>query len=128
MIDGDTFSSDGKTYRLWGVDAPERGQPWSAVATAALREILLSGEFEIDSRHGLSYDREVVLVKVNGIDVGLTMLQMGLAWHDARYARKRVDYSAISIYAIQNKIGIWSSPKPIPPWIYRKQIKIQREK
>ncbi|PJB72102.1 MAG: hypothetical protein CO093_03715 [Alphaproteobacteria bacterium CG_4_9_14_3_um_filter_47_13] len=27
VIDGDTFSWNGLTYRLWGIDAPEKNQP-----------------------------------------------------------------------------------------------------
>ena len=27
VVDGDTLQVDGVTYRLWGIDAPESGQP-----------------------------------------------------------------------------------------------------
>src|SRR3979411_626342 len=27
VVDGDTLRIDGVTYRLWGIDAPESGQP-----------------------------------------------------------------------------------------------------
>ena len=27
VVDGDTLKVDGVTYRLWGIDAPESGQP-----------------------------------------------------------------------------------------------------
>ena len=40
IIDGDTFVSSIGTIRLYGVDAPERGQPCYVEATERLRELL----------------------------------------------------------------------------------------
>jgi endonuclease YncB( thermonuclease family) len=40
VVDGDTLRVDGVTYRLWGIDAPESGQPcadgWPAGQTACV--------------------------------------------------------------------------------------------
>jgi hypothetical protein len=46
VVDGDTLKVDGVTYRLWGIDAPESGQPcadgWPAgrAATEHLRALI----------------------------------------------------------------------------------------
>lgn len=122
IIDGDTFLEDSITFRIWGIDAPERGQPWADVATAAITELLRGGKFVYDKR-GTSYGRTVAIVSVGEMDVGLMLISMGLAWHDKRYAPKRDDYEAAMEQAKKERRGIWFNADPVAPWDYRNQKK-----
>lgn len=71
VIDGDTFetASRKKPVRLANVDAPERGQPGAAKATAALRQMIQGKVVSIDTKARDKYGRSVGNVKVNGKSV-----------------------------------------------------------
>jgi endonuclease YncB( thermonuclease family) len=43
VIDGDTFIASGLKIRLWGIDAPERGEPLYQHSRLVLKQILQSG-------------------------------------------------------------------------------------
>src|SRR5260370_24290097 len=51
VVDGDTLRVDGVTYRLWGIDAPESGQPcadgWPAGQTATEHLRALIGDHHV---------------------------------------------------------------------------------
>ncbi len=37
VVDGDTIKHEGRNYRLWGIDAPERGDPYGQASGGVLR-------------------------------------------------------------------------------------------
>lgn len=124
--DGDTFivAKGNIVYRLWGVDAPEEGQPWADVARLALQTMIRKRIITLQSYHGDTYGRPVVLATVRGKDVGLELLKMGLAWHDTRFAPDKKEYAEAMAQAQKDGRGLWSDKKPVPPWEYRAQKKI----
>jgi len=126
IIDGDTFCSGQTRFRLWGVDAPEVGQPWGAVATAAVTELLLAKQVEIVKK-SKSYNRDVVFVISGGLDIGLELIKMGLAWYTPEYAPEREDYAAAQLEAKQAKRGLWSDKNPIAPMEWRENKKTKGE-
>ena len=85
VLDGDTFiGTEGNVtfrVRIAAMDAPEKGQPYSKMATSRLKQILMSGNVIIKPI-GKGYDRYGRVlgeVFVGKEDVALTMIQEGLA-------------------------------------------------
>ena len=69
------------------------------------------------------------LVRVEGIDVGLRMIELGLAWHYKRYANTQpreeaASYAIAETVARVEKAGLWrdleTAAPPVPPWDWRK--------
>ena len=73
VIAGDTFETpSGQRVRLAGVEAPEKGRPWSVKATQEL-ESLIGGKNVVIDPLGASYGRIVAEVKVGGRSVNIIM-------------------------------------------------------
>jgi endonuclease YncB( thermonuclease family) len=118
----DLACSDGRVrLRLWGIDAPERGQsPWGEKATDHLQSLLRGSEFQIRVLDTDIYNRAVGVILDAGADVGLRMVSDGWAAvrtryvKDARYRNARSD-------ARRRGIGIWSAPGlQQKPWEWRR--------
>lgn len=127
--DGDTVTmvddeSNLHRIRIGGIDAPEKDQPYGGVSTAHLTELsygkLARAEcFKVDR-----YGRDVCTVWVNGVDVGLAQLRMGLAWHYKRYSseqspEQRQAYAKAEDAARATVLGLWFQENPTPPWEWR---------
>jgi endonuclease YncB( thermonuclease family) len=81
IIDGDTFQSANATIRLYGVDAPERGEPCYDEATQRLRE--LAGDsvrVELGPRQGNRDGRILYYVyNLEGESIDERLVREGLA-------------------------------------------------
>lgn len=129
--DGDSFVArrrDGTKIRIRiaGIDAPEKSQPWAALARKRLRELLHGREIAIVALKTDRWGRRVALIEVDGADPALTMLADGLAWHFARYDRDlpaplRLRYAQAQAKARERQAGLWQAPDPEPPWEFRKR-------
>lgn len=101
VIDGDTVDVRGpdgteERVRVAGIDTPERGECGFGPATSAATDLLLGAQVELvagsrDDRD--RYDRLVRYVEVDGTDVGLTLIEAGLAVarYDSRDGHGRHD-------------------------------------
>jgi micrococcal nuclease len=92
IVDGDTvdavpLGSKGTIrIRLHGVDAPERGEPFSSAATRSTRVLLFDQRVSIDGRDVDRYGRLVARVSVRGEDASTALLMAGLACHYVKYS------------------------------------------
>jgi micrococcal nuclease len=123
VIDGDTYvfltSKGSFIVRMYGIDAPERDQPYSKESSEFLSKYLNSEA--ITKVNGTDKDdRSVGTLLVNGRDINLLSIKGGFSWHYKRYSSDK-DYSAAEEYAKRNKLRIWSLPNPIPPWTWRQR-------
>jgi endonuclease YncB( thermonuclease family) len=62
---------------------------------------------------------------LNGIDINLSQVLSGYAWHFKRYQNQqsrsdRELYSQAELHAKKNNLGLWREKKPIAPWKWRK--------
>ena len=113
---GDTINLNGTTYRLWGIDAPERKQwcgefPAGLIATAMLQMLIKNKTVVCEPKSTDGYGRTVAICRADGEDLGRAMVRLGMAWAPGRYSRDYVDQEA---QAKADDLGIHSQ-KCAPP-------------
>jgi len=129
--DGDTFKVAAFggviNIRVAEIDCPEvadswgrwPGQPWAEEARAAAAA-WLEGEPLRLVPTGVSGRRLVARVRAKGgRDLARALVRAGLAWVDPRYCRDRRLF-ALQAEARQARRGLWSDPRPVPPWEWRR--------
>ncbi len=129
VFDGDSFvmrtpDATELEVRLFGIDAPERNQPWSRRSREALRRLVRGHRLRIEPVTTDPYGRTVAVVSrvSDGLDVNREMIRQGDAWVYRRYtddaALIRLEDEARSAAR-----GLWSLPdsERVPPWQWRRQ-------
>lgn len=128
-FDGDTLRVVGLAFvgivRIWGIDAPERGQAWCIESLESLLSLTHNVQLTIIPVTWDRYNRLVArLLGANFHDIGLRMVQTGDAWWENLHAPDAADYAAAHATARTAKLGLWSLPSPhVPPWIYRRRFR-----
>jgi len=126
VADGDTLTvRDGTRdvhVRLWGIDAPERGQPWWKRSREALVAAALRRDAKVSERGKDAYGRTLALVSVDGADLAAAQLRGGWAWVFLRYTQDPA-LVAIEADARSARRGLWADRDPEPPWRYRERMR-----
>lgn len=141
IVDGDTVhilvkGNQIEKIRLAGIDTPEI-RPSQAFGKAAKRKLieLLDERYKVtiewDDRD--RYKRIVGKVIQKDIDINLQLVKSGYAWHYKKYQDEqskedRKLYSQAELKARELKLGLFSDPHSIPPWVFRKQQREKRKK
>lgn len=131
IIDGDTLTllDENQTQhriRVSGIDTPERGQAFGHVASDNLAKLAFGQLATADCQKQDRYGRWVCVVRVNGMDVGLSQIKAGLAWHYKKYASEQTSTDQ-ELYATAEQdarvagIGLWKDADQTPPWDWRKR-------
>ena len=127
VIDGDTIrvfnAGTGQIkVRMYGIDAPERGQPNGGEAKSWLRLIVAGGVVEIDPTGEDPYGNTVGIVWQGEQNVNQEMLQAGYAWVYRSYCDKPFCEYWLTLEgeARQKKTGLWQEGNPVPPWKWRR--------
>ena len=124
VADGDTLTVlDGSRQvrvRLWGIDAPERGQPWSRRSRETLAARAMHRDALVATRGTDGYGRTLARVAVDGVDLGEAQVRDGMAWVYRRYSKDRA-LIAFESDARAARRGLWSLPDPEPPWQFRER-------
>ncbi len=88
--DGDTIELGPIAVRLQGIAAPEGNEPGGAIATDAMRDLVLGKDLRCDLTGDRSYDRVIgVCFLDDGRDVGEVMVFQGNARDCRRFSRGR---------------------------------------
>lgn len=78
--DGDTLTlANGPRVRLEGIAAPELAERGGGAAADVLRALALGREATCTAAGYRSFDREVMVCQVDGLDLGHVMIASGLA-------------------------------------------------
>lgn len=137
VVDGDTLRVDGRTFRLWAIDAPELVQACERdglnyacgrAAAAYLRTLLTpaipTGDRTVDAaaaqvvcepRASDQYGRVAALCRAGTMDLGAEMVRAGWALVLVRHG---ADYAAEEEDARTNLRGLWAGAFDAP-WDWR---------
>jgi micrococcal nuclease len=122
--DGDTMfvMKNGKAVkvRLEGIDCPELGQDFGTRAKQFTSSMVFRKTIVVKECSKDIYGREIVRIYVEGLDLSLELVKAGLAWYFNAFTSDPA-LAAAEKAARKQKIGLWSMPNPIPPWVYRRQ-------
>lgn len=124
VSDGDTLTcltakKQQVKVRLYGIDAPEREQPYGNRSKQALSDLVFGKDVEVEDRGTDKYKRTIGRVTVGSVDVNREMVAKGMAWHYMRYdqSQKLADAEKAARAA---KAGLWADSHACPPWEWRR--------
>jgi endonuclease YncB( thermonuclease family) len=130
VADGDTITVLDATntqhkIRLQGIDAPEKAQAFGQKSKQSLHQLVHSKQVTVDFDKKDKYGRTVGKVVLNGTDICLEQIKLGMAWHYKQYASEqtaidREIYAKAELAARTDAIGLWKDKNSMPPWDFRK--------
>lgn len=130
VADGDTLfvrRPDGETIRirLYGIDAPELGQPFGPVA----RNFLDRWKYRRVEWEPVRADRWSRIVAIvwgpeQGPSVNARLLEAGLAWVSSDFCGREIcrRWKRIQEIAMEERRGLWAQESPEAPWHYRGSV------
>jgi len=114
---------NGKTYQLWGIEAPDTKQVcrdgWAAgqLAATRLRELIEGRTVVCEEVEYDRYGRKEALCRAGGEDLSAVMVREGMAWAFDRYSR---DYAGQEDKAKAEGLGLHGHSCAVP-WEWRAQ-------
>ena len=127
VADGDSFTlvkeRKKEAIRLFGIDSPERTQPFSGKARDFTRRVLMKGNIRIEPVDRDRYGRTVAWVYLDTLCLNRLLVANGLAWHYTKYSDDST-LARLERAARLKKNGLWSQPDPEPPWEFRKRKRL----
>lgn len=118
-VDGDTIVLDGVRVRLFGIDAPERGQLGAREAKANLRKLIAGKSVTCSAMERDRYGRDVSLCSAGDVDLSLAQVRAGHAVAWCFYIRKNrpsmlATFQTAEAEAKRERRGIWA--RGFKPW------------
>ena len=133
VSDGDTIKVLDATntqhkIRLQGIDAPEKAQPFGQKSKQSLSQLVYNKQVTVEYQKKDKYGRTLGKVILNGTDVCLEQIRLGMAWHYKQYESEqskedRETYAQAELATRARALGLWKDKNAIPPWEYRRQQK-----
>ena len=130
VSDGDTLTLTDAANRqrqihLSAIDAPEFNQDFGQNSRTGLSALAFGQLASAECRFGIGRPHEYCFVSIDGKDVGLELVRTGMAWWDRRSSAQqtpqaRADYEHAEFLAKTQRLGLWNSKNPIPPWEWRR--------
>ena len=129
VADGDTVSlldsnNEQHRIRLYGIDAPESGQPHGDRAREALAGMVAGRQLGVVVVETDDYGRLVGTLYADGRNINLALVQQGHAWWYQYFARHERPLEAAEKEARSARRGLWAGHDPIPPWDWRRQQRL----
>lgn len=123
VSDGDTITvlDDNKVQhkvRFYGIDAPEKSQPYGEKSRENLASYIAGKNVRVDSRATDRYGRTVGVVYVGKTNVNEAQVADGFAWAYTQYGGR--EFKNFENEAKSKGLGLWADKKPQAPWEYRK--------
>ncbi len=121
--------------RINYIDAPELEhknlrppialQAFGPQAAASLRALCVVGKPANVARTALAdlHGRALGRIKCQGRDVAAYQVKAGMAWVYDAYTPKTSNLYLLQKEAKAAKVGVWSDPNSIAPWLWRKGVR-----
>lgn len=134
VTDGDTITVSpvpavSIRVRLYGIDAPDSGQPFAERAKEELSSLVLGKSVSVMVEERDRYGRTLGVVSLGTMVVNVEMIRRGFAWWYRSQAPELGSYGRAETQAHNAKRGLWAEDAPIPPWVHRmRERKIRSER
>lgn len=116
-IDGDTLAKGELRVRIWGIDAPEKGQSQGDEARRHMVDLTKGKTLKVVPRDIDRHGRLVAQVFEADLDIGLAMVRDGFALPETRFTRI---YVSPMRKARRKRLGLWRYGAIQNPASYRK--------
>ena len=129
VIDGDTIKVASErgiiTVRLYGIDSPEKSQAFGLAAKEFTAQMVDGKIVDYTTFTTELYGRDVAIVLVGTQCLQEQLILQGYAWVYPQYCKKQFCQAWTSLQDISagNRVGLWASPAPVQPWVWRKQLR-----
>ena len=125
VVDGDTVElllpdNSHPNCRLDSIDAPEKRQEFGARSLNALKDLVVGKVATVYETALDRYQRPVVFLVVENVDVAAFMVVNGFAWEYKQYS-KSDSLAQFEAKARRNGRGLWRVANAQPPWEWRKR-------
>lgn len=127
--DGDTIEMlvNGKTLRvrLFGIDSPERGQPFATKAKEFTASMCFGETVKAVQQSRDQYGRIVAEVYLpDNTSLNAAVVNAGYAWHYKKFSKSPL-LAACETKARKEQRGLWKDAHPVAPWEWRKRKTIK---
>ena len=124
--DGDTIkvTHNGKVekIRLYGIDCPEKAQPFGTKAKQSTSAIVFGKDVTIMEHGHDKYTRTLAEVLLpDGMNLNQELVKQGWCWWYRQYAPGDTVLEGLERDAREGRTGLWVDPQPVPPWEWRKR-------
>lgn len=136
LFDGDSFELTDRlgrrvSVRLYGVDAPEKDQPFGDASRRHLYKLMKGHSFRVQPLYRDKYDRHVALVyrvengAVDRVSLNQHQVRAGMAWVYERYCTGGFcrTWKKEESNARKKRLGLWKDSSPIQPELWRHYYK-----
>jgi endonuclease YncB( thermonuclease family) len=111
------------TVHLYGIDAPEKNQPYGLQAEEFLAAQLQNRIIDIEETAGEQQHKAVAIIMHSGSNVNEMLIRSGYAWVDRKgcsgdFCATWINYEE---QAKANRLGLWKEQEPVAPWKWRKE-------
>lgn len=124
--DGDTvmvlYHGGPERIRLYGIDCPEKEQPYGQEATDEVSHLLMNQNVTVEEKGRDRYGRLLAILQLSdGRFVNQELVRTGACWWYQKYASRDRELERLEGEAKAAHTGLWASSNPIAPWEWRKQ-------
>jgi len=127
IADGDTITvlyadNTQEKIRLYGIDCPERTQPFGRKARQYTSSLVFGKPVTIRSMDRDRYGRNVAWIYIGDTSLNAELVRAGYAWHYRKHSNDPM-LQRLENEARKDGRGLWRDPAPVPPWKYRNGIR-----
>lgn len=125
VLDGDmvklSISGDEKTFHLYGIDLPRKGQDYGKQSHRVLSSLLTGRKLNFKVYDEDEYGVAGAVVVADGLNVNELLVTNGAAWYHGKNCFESFcsDWLLLQFDARKKKKGLWSTSNPVEPWRWK---------